>query len=242
MSEIKFLDDVEVKFIEGSGGDYSVVRAARVSVIGENGEEILIPQAVLAGKDEGLIKYLVREKHGSPFEHNSFTFFVKAPIFVFREFHRHRIGFSYNEMSGRYTELPPEFYIPKADRPLRNVGSSAKPEFAPGTNLQTRTVQRLLTLGYKGAWKIYKTLLRIGVANEIARVILPVGTFSQMYVTTNARALMHFISLRTRDERATHVSRPQHEIELVARKLEEVLAERFPVTYKNYNEFGRVAP
>lgn len=236
MTEIKFLDDVEVNLIRHLGDDDTVIQAAQVSVTGEN-EAGITPE-----RKDGLIKYLLREKHGSPFEHNSMTFYVKAPIFVFREFHRHRIGFSYNEMSGRYMELLPEFYIPNADRPLRNVGTSSKPEFAPGTNFQTRLVQRLLTLGYKGAWKIYKILLRAGVANEVARVILPVGIFSQMYVTTNARALMSFLSLRTKDERASHLSRPQHEIELVARKMEAEFAQRFPITYKYYNEFGRVAP
>lgn len=234
--ELTFLDDVEVKLIRSLGDDDTVIQAAQVSVTGEN-EAGITPE-----RKDGLIKYLLREKHGSPFEHNSMTFYVKAPIFVFREFHRHRVGFSYNEMSGRYTELLPEFYVPKPDRPLRNIGSSAKPEFAPGTNLQTRLVARLLPLAYKVSWKVYKTLLRFGIANEIARVVLPVGIFSQMYVTVNARALMNFLSLRTKDERARHLSRPQHEIELVARKMEEDFANLFPTTYKYYNQFGRVAP
>lgn len=234
--DLSFLMDVVVHRIRNSGGDDTVIQAAQVSVTGEN-EANLTDE-----RKEGLIKYLLREKHGSPFEHNSITLYVKAPIFVFREFHRHRVGFSYNEMSGRYTELLPEFYIPAPDRPLRNIGSSAKPEFAPGTNFQTRLVRRLLELGYRGSWKIYKTLLRFGIANEVARLVLPVGIMSQMYVTTNARAIMNFLSLRTKDERATHISRPQQEIEMVARKIEAEFAELFPITYKYYNEFGRVAP
>jgi thymidylate synthase (FAD) len=190
----------------------------------------------------GILNYLLREKHGSPFEHTTLKFYVKAPIFVFREFHRHRIGFSYNEMSGRYTTLPPEFYIPADDRPLVNIGTSSKPDFAAGTIEQFNLAYSVLIKQYESAWAAYTLLLSQGVANEVARVVLPVGIFSQMYVTCNVRSLLSFLSLRTQDERATHRSRPQYEIELVARKMEALAAELFPETLAAYNKFGRVAP
>lgn len=234
MTEITFLDDVEVELVQNVGGDLSVARAAQVSLKGQNDPD---PE-----KMTGLINYLVREKHGSPFEHNSMTFYVKAPIFVFREFHRHRVGWSYNEMSGRYTKLLPEFYVPAYERPLVNIGTSAKPEFASGTENQFWDTEEALKSSYEVAWDNYEALLSRGVANEVARSVLPVGIYSQMYATANARSIMNFLSLRTKDERATHYSRPQHEIELVARKMESIFAEHFPITYEAYNKYGRVAP
>lgn len=234
MTEITFLDDVTVELVDAMGGDLSVARSAQVSLKGQNDPD--------PDKMKGLIHYLMREKHGSPFEHNAFTFYIKAPIFVFREFHRHRIGWSYNEMSGRYTKLLPEFYVPNALRPLVNVGTSAKPEFAPGEDEQYHTVEAYTQNLYSFAWDAYETMLDEGVANEVARTVLPVGIYSQMYATANARSIMAFLSLRTKDERATHYSRPQHEIELVARQIEAIFAERFPITYEAYNEYGRVAP
>lgn len=235
MSFIKLLDDVEVHLEDSMGGDLSIVRAAQVSLKGKN-------DPVDTEKAVGLINYLMREKHGSPFEHNSMTFYVKAPIFVFREFHRHRAGFSYNEMSGRYTKLMPEFYVPAMDRPLVNVGSSAKPEFAAGTGPQALRTRQALISAFETAWERYEDLLDSGVANEVAREVLPVGVMSQMYATFNLRAAFNFLSLRTKDERAKHLSRPQHEIELVARKIEAEVDRLFPVAYAAYNKFGRVAP
>jgi len=237
--EVVFLDDVTVDYIDHMGDDAAVTQAARVSVVGENKKA---QKADAKDKEKGLIGYLMRKKHGSPFEHTAMKFYVKAPIFVFREFHRHRIGFSYNEMSGRYTKLLPEFYVPKKSRPLVNTGGSANPKFEPGSNFQTRLLERLLQHGYKVTWAIYSALIKAGIGNEVARVILPVGIYSQMYVTCNARSLMSFLSLRTFEPEATFPSNPQHEIELVARKMEEEFARLFPITYEAWVARGRVAP
>lgn len=237
MTEIQLLSDTTVKLIRHMGDDDTVIQAAQVSVTGENEADLTEKRKV------GLINYLLREKHGSPFEHNAFTFYVKAPIFVFREFQRHRIGFSYNEMSGRYTKLLPEFYIPSEERPLVNIGSSARPEFAPGDGSQLMAIDSVLKTSYQEAWDHYEHLLGIGIANEVARAVLPVGVYSQMYVTMNARSLMSFLTLRTKDDRASHLSRPQYEIDvLTARKIEEEFARIFPITYAAFNEYGRTAP
>lgn len=235
MTEISIVNDVEVKLVRHTGDDSSIVQAARVSVVGENFEEF-------SERDSGLINYLLREKHGSPFEHNSMTFFIKAPIFVWREHMRHRVGWSYNEQSGRYSKLAPEFYSPAPERPLVNVGTSAKPEFAPGNYGQQKLTEGSLRRVYTKAWTEYESMLSDGIANEVARLVLPVAIMSSAYVTCNARSLMSFLSLRTQDERATHVSRPQYEIELVARKLEAEFENLFPTTYEAYNKYGRVAP
>lgn len=231
---IKVHSEVFVDLIDSMGDDASIAQAARVSVKGAN-------DAHEEGKNEGLINYLMREKHGSPFEHNALKFYVKAPIFVFREFHRHRIA-SYNEMSGRYTKLEPEFYLPGDDRKLINIGTSSRPEFAPGTPEQVKQTQDGIWEIYDFAWERYEELLNQGVANEVARLVLPVGIFSQMYVTMNLRSIFNFLSLRTQREDAVHVSRPQREIEMVAEKIEAEVEKIFPIAHAAFQKNGRVAP
>ena len=129
-AEVIFRDDVSVELIKASASDADVIWAARVSTAGE------LSMAEIGedpARSAGLINYLARERHGSPFEHTSMTFFVSAPIFVFREFMRHRIA-SYNEESGRYRELNPVFYIPNKDRNLIQIGKTGSYEFVPGTD------------------------------------------------------------------------------------------------------------
>lgn len=232
MSGIKILHAPEVALIDAMASDISVTRSAQVSVKGENKPETDTPR---------LINYLMTARHGSPFEHTSFTWFVKAPIFVFREFHRHRIA-SYNEMSGRYTELQPEFYVPTEDRHLVNVGTSARPEFAPGDENMFEIMDAVVSESYSDSWVAYKALLDLGVANEVARIVLPVGIMSQMYVTMNARALMNFLSLRGNQEGAATLSRPQREIQMVAEKMEEDFKSLMPLTHAAWIANGRVAP
>ena len=129
--EIVFRDDMTVELVKSSANDADVIWAARVSTAGEKSlEEIDADPA----RSAGLINYLARERHGSPFEHTSMTFFVSAPIFVFREFMRHRIA-SYNEESGRYRELRPVFYVPNKDRKLIQTGKTGHYEFVDGTKI-----------------------------------------------------------------------------------------------------------
>lgn len=234
MTEIKIFNDVDVKLIDFMGDDFAIAQAARVSTLGAN-------ESFDGQKDKGLIKYLMEHRHGSPFEHVVFKFYVAAPIFVFREFHRHRIA-SYNEMSGRYTQLEPNFYIPGNNRPLVNEGSSARPEFVQGDMDQYLTMKETTEVTYRQAWKAYEILLEAGVANEIAREVLPVGIFSQMYVTMNLRSLFNFLSLRTNRKDARHHSRPQREIEMVAEKIEIQVMNICPIAHEMFNKFGRVAP
>lgn len=234
--EPTYLDDVTVELVQSMGSDESIIQAAQVSVVGANNPEDF-------KRTGGLINYLMREHHGSPFEHNSMTFYVKAPIFVFREFMRHRIGFSYNEMSGRYTELPAEFYIPNKNRPIVNTGKSAKPVFEAGTDEQFQAMVAAHDYAYNAAWTSYQNMLGEGIANEVARAVLPVGTMSQMYVTCNLRSLMSFLTLRTKGhENAAFVSRPQEEIAMVADKMEAMAEVLFPLAMEKYNDHGRIAP
>jgi thymidylate synthase (FAD) len=236
--EIVFRDDMTVELVKSSASDADVIWAARVSTAGETTLEKV---GESSERDAGLINYLARERHGSPFEHTSMTFFVSAPIFVFREFMRHRIA-SYNEESGRYRELRPVFYIPNADRKLVQVGKTGAYTFVDGTPEQlaitVNAIKETCTLAYEN----YQKILASGVAREVARAVLPVTLYSSMYVTMNARALMNFLSLRTSSPDSHFPSYPQREIEMVAEKMEKYFAELMPMTYAAFQKSGRIAP
>ena len=235
--EITYRSDMTVEYVDHMGNDLSIIRAMMVSTKG--GEAWTDP---ITGGHEGRINFLMKNRHGTPFEHNAFTLYVEAPIFVFREFHRHRIGFSYNEMSGRYRELPPTFYVPDAERPLTQVGKPGAYEFIPGTDLQLQDTQYFLKQSYETAYDAYQRMLQQGIAKEVARACLPVATYSAMFVTCNARSLMSFLSLRTKSALSTFPSYPQREIEMVAEKMEDIFATHFPLTHAAFDANGRVAP
>jgi thymidylate synthase (FAD) len=235
MPNIEFRSDMTVELIDSMGGDDAVVRSARVST-SSNSRNV-----DMGTKEEGLINYLMRDRHGSPFEHNAFTFFIEAPIFVFREFMRHRIA-SYNEESARYKELAPVFYVPGDTRKLIQVGKPGAYTFEDGDYGQIRDAQAMTRLSSERSYELYKKMLDSGIAREVARGVLPVNTYSSMYVTMNARSLMNFLSLRTMREGTHFPSFPQREIEMVAEKMEEFFAEKMPITYATFNKNGRVAP
>ncbi|MDH6221945.1 FAD-dependent thymidylate synthase [Streptomyces pseudovenezuelae] len=231
--------DVTVELVKSSASDGDVLFAARVSTVGEQSLEELQKDPE---RSKGLINFLMRDRHGSPFEHNSMTFFISAPIFVFREFMRHRVGWSYNEESGRYRELEPVFYVPDESRKLVQEGRPGKYVFVDGTPSQRAAVQEVLDESYQQAYAAYQKLLAEGVAREVARAVLPVGLYSSMYATCNARSLMHFLGLRTQHELAKVPSFPQREIEMVGEKMEQEWARLMPLTHAAFNTNGRVAP
>lgn len=229
--QITYTSDLGVELINVSASDQSVVDAARVSTGSESQE------------NRGLINFLVKNRHGSPFEHNSFTFKIHAPIFVAREFMRHRIGFSYNEESGRYKELEPVFYIPPAQRPLVQIGKAGRYEFVDGNESQYRLTQFAIKNSSEVAYKQYESMLRSGIAREVSRMVLPVNIYTSFFVTCNARSLMSFLSLRTSSNVGQlFPSYPMEEIEQVARKMKESFKEHMPLTYLSYVENGYVAP
>src|ERR687886_330702 len=225
---VTFRSDVTVELVRASAQDADVLFAARVST---QGEQSLDQVDADPQRSRGLINYLMRDRHGTPFEHNSMTFYVQAPIFVFREFMRHRMA-SYNEESGRYRELRPVFYVPGPQRRLRQIGKPGHYEFVEG---QTRRV-------CEEAYAAYQRMLAAGVAREVARIVLPVTIYSSMYVTMNARSLMNFLSLRTAREGARFPSFPQREIEMCAERMEELWAGLMPLTHAAFEANGRVAP
>ncbi|BCL23379.1 FAD-dependent thymidylate synthase [Streptomyces tuirus] len=237
--KIDLRSDVTVELVKHSAADSDVLFAARVSTLGEQSLEELRKDPE---RSKGLINFLMRDRHGSPFEHNSMTFFVSAPIFVFREFMRHRVGWSYNEESGRYRELQPVFYVPDTARKLIQQGRPGKYEFVEGTPEQHQLVADAMEDSYHHAYAKYRQMLAAGVAREVARAVLPVGLYSSMYATCNARSLMHFLGLRTQHELAKVPSFPQREIEMVGEKMEAEWARLMPLTYAAFNGNGRVAP
>ena len=232
MSDITLTSELVVNHIDSMGFDDRVIQAAQVSAKGENKPETVPPR---------LIQSLMKHKHGSTFEHSVFTFYVKAPIFVFREWHRHRIS-SFNEMSGRYTELLPEFYIPADDRKLFNAGTKMKPDFVDAPEEVGKELGASLNYVASATWSEYQRLLGLDIANEVARMVLPLNIMSQMYWTVNARSLMNFLSLRGSQEGAAVVSHPQREIQIAAEAVEKIFAEKMPLTHEAFVLNGRVAP
>lgn len=230
--DINFDSEMHVDLIDFMGGDHRVVQAAQVSTKGASSIE--------SGAKEGLIRYLVNNRHASPTEHSIFTFLISAPIFVARESHRHRMG-SLNEESGRYKELEPHFYIPDEDRKLQQVGKTGDYKFTEGTEEQRKAVNEHVTQAIEESWEHYQELLSYGVTKEVARIVLPTTIYTSWYFTLNARSLMNFLSLRTTNPDATIKSSPQREIEMVAEKMEVHFEEKMPMTYKAWHNNGRKA-
>lgn len=233
-TESTFRSDFDVDMVEQAGSDQLICKAARVSTLGA--ESFNTEESV------GLLNFLMGNRHGSPFEHGFMTFRISAPIFVWREFMRHRIGFSYNEESGRYKVLEPVFYLPGSARPLLQVGKAGEYRFVEGDEVQSNAVTVVLPLAYEQAWRWYQSLLTAGVAKEVARMCLPVATYSTAYVSCNPRSLMSFLSLRTKHEDSKFPSYPQWEIEQVANKMEGLFKSAWPMTHRVFVDNGRVSP
>lgn len=206
--------------------DLSVVNAARVSFARHKDE--------MDESDEGLIRFLLRERHGTPFEHNSFRFHIRAPIFVAREWFRHRIG-SFNEFSLRYAKATEDFYVPERQDVRTQVGKPGAYSFEPVDDDLAEQAREELREVYDLAFATYERLVEAGVARELARCVLPVGAYTEFYWTVNARALMNFVSLRASET-------AQREIRRYADAVEQFLATKMPVTYAAFVAAGRVAP
>jgi thymidylate synthase (FAD) len=223
---IRVLDHGFVRLDDAMAGDLSVVNGARVSFARHKAE--------MDESDEGLIRFLMRERHGSPFEHNAFRFHIRAPLFVAREWFRHRVG-SFNEFSMRYAKPSDEFYVPEPEDVRTQVGKPGAysfervdPELAEQTREELQEV-------YDAAYSTYNRLVEEGVARELARLVMPMGAYTEFYWTVNARSLMNFVSLRASES-------AQREIRRYAEAVERFFAEKMPVTYAAFVENGRVAP
>lgn len=223
---IQVLDHGFVRLDDAMADDLSVVNGARVSFARR--------KEVMEEADEGLIRFLMRDRHGSPFEHNAFRFHIRCPIFVAREWFRHRIG-SFNEFSMRYAKATDDFYVPEPDDVRTQVGKPGAYTFEPvGAALAEETREELQAL-YEHAYATYARLVERGVARELARAVIPVGAYTQFYWTVNARALMNFVSLRNAEF-------AQLEIRRYAEAVEALFARKMPVTHAAFVANGRMAP
>lgn len=206
--------------------DISVVNSARVSFAKSQQE--------MDESAKGLINFLMREKHGTPFEHNAFRFHVKCPVFVAREWFRHRIG-SFNEFSARYSEVGEDFFVPYQNDVRSQVGKPGAYEFHMVEGEIADQAIEIISQANSIAYESYKKLIDIGIAKELSRTVLPVGMYTQFYWTVNARSLMNFLSLRLSKT-------AQLDIRRYAKSVEAIFADKMPVTYKAWVENGMNCP
>lgn len=222
---VPVLDHGFVALDAALASDLAVVNGARVSFNQESDE--------FTEREEGLIRFLVRERHGSPFEHGYFRFLVKAPIFVVREHHRHRAGHAFNEWSGRYAKMEQEFYVPDFVR--TQVGKPGAYTFEPVDGATRDAARREIEQNARRAYEAYERMLEQGVAKEVARTVLPLATYTKYYWSCNPRSLMHFCGLRNHES-------AQYEIRQVAAAAESFLERLMPVTHAAFVANERRSP
>ena len=223
---INVLDHGFVRLDDAMADDLSVANAARVSFARRKTE--------LDDSDEGLIRFLMRDRHGTPFEHNAFRFHIRCPIFVAREWFRHRIG-SFNEFSLRYAMATDDFYVPETEDVRSQVGKPGAYSFEPVDDELAEETRDAMREVYEQAFATYERLVERGVAREVARAVLPVGAYTEFFWTVNARALMNFVSLRNAET-------AQREIRRYAEAVESFLAARMPITHAAFVAGGRLSP
>lgn len=216
--QINVLDHGYVRLVDIMGSDLSISRAARVSY-----------DAPAREKDAGLINYLRKNKHTSPFEAVTLTFEVKAPIFVFRQWHRHRT-WSYNEVSARYTTLPSEFYVPEPGQ-ITTQSKDNKQMRSGVPNRYRREIAELIDRLSVEAHDLYHALLNMECPRELARSVLPVNTYSKMFATVNLHNLFHFLNLRMHKH-------AQYEIMVFARAMLHLIEPHVPQAVAAFKEYG----
>ena len=211
---IKLLDHGLIRLVDHMGSDLSIVRSARVSY----------DAAWRAGEDDGsdrkLINYLMKNRHTTPFESVQFTFEVKAPIFVFRQWHRHRT-FSINEVSARYTELPSEYYVPEVDQ-ITTQSTSNKQMRTDEMHPMAATIREVIQTQSRQAHEVYHVLIKKGCPRELARSVLPVNTYSHMFCSVSLHNAFNFLRLRLHDH-------AQYEIRVYAEAMLKLIEPIAPV-------------
>lgn len=227
VSKQKVLDHGLVRLVDHMGNDLSIVRNARVSydAAWRAGDD--------KGSDERLINYLYKNKHNTPFEAVTVTFEIKAPIFVFRQWHRHRTQ-SYNELSARYRELPEEFYIPEVEQ-ITTQSSDNKQMRTDEVHPEAENIQKWIRNSNKASFREYHALLSFGCPRELARSVLPLGTYSHMFATANLHNWFNFL----RERLHPHA---QYEIRVYAEAILNMLDEICPVAVKAFREDLKTSP
>jgi thymidylate synthase (FAD) len=217
---IRLLDHGLVRLIDHMGDDMTIVRSARVSYNAEPRGD---------GSDAKLINYLMKNRHTSPFEAVSFLFEVKAPIFVFRQWHRHRT-WSFNEVSARYTELPEEFYTPEPDQ-ITTQSTTNKQMRTTEQHERASTWAQVMAMHNRTSFTMYKSMLEDGVPRELARTVLPLATYSHMFASVDLHNLFGFLRLRLHEH-------AQMEIRVYATAMLELIRPIVPVAVTAFLEYG----
>lgn len=251
-NRVQVLDHGYVELLDSMGSDIDIVNAARTSFDSWEREHFATCASVLkrdlgcdcdqhdhegfaselSQKDAGLINFLMKNKHMTPFEMVQLKFAVKAPIFVFREWHRHRT-FSINEMSGRYVELEREFYVPARDDMREQKGKPGAYYYETiESDGKADTAQLEISMASQRSFDTYERLLEEGVAKEVARLVLPVNTYSKMVWSGDLRCLMQFLALRNHPH-------AQLEIRRYAEVIEEIAFSVAPVAMGAFVEHGK---
>jgi thymidylate synthase (FAD) len=233
----QFRSDVKAVLMDSMGGEGSIVRRARVSVDGE--DSIQIPTHILEGSDLGLLKWLYRHKHGTPFEGPEFEWYFEVPVFVSRQIVKHRLS-SINEESGRYREMRGVFYVvPEEGRDVVQIGKTGNYEFEAGRPDQIEALRWVQKTQAESAWENYQKLIAFGISKEVARMHLPVSLYSSMYFKANLRSMLNFCSLRKDwGPDAKHQSKAQHEIALLTDQIVPVIQEKLPNVWDLFVESG----
>lgn len=236
----QFFSTLTCEYRDHMGDDDAILQAMLVST---QDQEMAEDLEKYKRSRQPRLDFMMAHKHGSPFEQASIKLYVKAPIMVFREWHRHRIGFSYNEASARYKVMPPEFYIAPPERPLIQEGKHSNPTWVPADHATYVAYLADQQAVAQFAWDRYVHQVRdLGIAKESARAVLGVGLYSDMITTLNPRSCMAFLSLRQHHPDAAFVSHPQWEINQCANHMEQIFKELFPLTHMLFVQNGRVAP
>ncbi len=210
-----------VAIVQHAGDDKMVANAARVSLGMEN-------ELPLDMKDEKLIRYLIRKEHGSPFEHNMITFKVVCPIFVDRQWVRHRAGVSKNETSGRYVKQKQRNFKPPKFR--KQAPSNRQASVEDDGYLNQQLASEIWDHAWHQAYASYELLLTNGVAREQARGVLPQSLYTESYYTFNLRSLFHFVGLRDHEG-------AQYEMQQYARMLLKLVEPLFPVSVREWRDY-----
>lgn len=232
--DIRIRDDFDVDLLQHTGSDAFICQAARVSTLGSS--------AIDSAEAYGLINFLMKNRHGSPFEHGIFSVRITQPLFSWGEHDRHRIGINNSRESGRYKEMEPVFYIPGPTRNLIQVGKPGAYHFEAGSHQEYELLHTELYDAYNTAWAGYEYMLENGIAKEVARMCLPQALYTSGITTFNPRSVMHYLSLRTKHEDSHFPSYPQWEINQVANAIEAIFAQLYPLTHQAFMANCRVAP
>lgn len=234
--QVKFRSDMCIELLDVMGTDSKVAQVARVSTRNEEAT----PE-----RDARLVGTLVNEGHMVPLEHAAMTFRIECPIFVARQIQKHRMG-SQSELSARYTEMAPEFYVPGEHRKLGQTGSRMAYDMVDLGPQRAAATRYIIEEASKRAWRSYEDVLRVGAAREVARLVLPLNVYTEIRMTMNLRSLLNFLSLRVDwksqgYDNVKQVSHPQYEVQMVALEMAKHLMVNFPAVWQAFHEKGFVA-